>query len=150
MNLDIVLVRIGVFWELFSKAEAHMVEANKQMLRSFESRGATIVEVSLPHMMTLQRAHTITITSEVLYWRECRRNEMGVGALPASYFIQPTSQLHIFIHTIRWRPRWIPSSRSTRASLHPTRRSTLPSHGIHWSGPPGRPKGMSSRQLQTC
>ncbi len=57
-------VRIGVFPPLMEAAEPAVVAANIEMLRRLESRGAVLVNVTLPSLMTLFKAHTITILSE--------------------------------------------------------------------------------------
>lgn len=62
---DLSDVKIGVFWDLFEMASPDVVAANKHMLDKFVGRGAKIVNVTIPHLFTLQKAHTITILSEM-------------------------------------------------------------------------------------
>ena len=60
---DLSDVTIGVWPEWFGAAEADVVAACLAQLRRFEERGARVVNVTLPSLEVLNKAHMITILS---------------------------------------------------------------------------------------
>ena len=57
-------LRIGVFWEYLEDAQSEVVAACKATLDQLKQRGATIVDVSIPHLTMLRLAHGISISSD--------------------------------------------------------------------------------------
>ena len=60
----------GVYWAWFNDADAEVVSAVKKQLDVLVSRGAKIVDVKIPHLRTASLAHSITITSELVFGLE--------------------------------------------------------------------------------
>ncbi|CAJ1420865.1 unnamed protein product [Effrenium voratum] len=57
-------LRLGVFWEHFNDAEPQVVESCKKALDALRAAGAEIVEITIPHLKSLQLAHAVTISVE--------------------------------------------------------------------------------------
>lgn len=72
---DVKGVRLGVFKPWFEDADADVVEACWQGMRSLEARGAVLVDVTVPDLDLLRVVHLITIAvemaaSQASYWDE--------------------------------------------------------------------------------
>ncbi|CAK9103901.1 Fatty acid amide hydrolase (AtFAAH) (N-acylethanolamine amidohydrolase) [Durusdinium trenchii] len=66
---DLSDVRIGVFWEHFNDADPEIVAACKAALEFAKSRGATLVDIRIPHLRAMNLAHAQVILSEfALMW----------------------------------------------------------------------------------
>ena len=58
-------LRIGIFEEHIDDADANVVKATKRAIDYYQSRGAQIIPITLPHLHEIHLAHGITITSEM-------------------------------------------------------------------------------------
>jgi len=59
-------IRIGVFEEHIEDAEANVVSATKKAIEYYQSRGAEIIPIILPHLQSIHFAHSVTITTEMM------------------------------------------------------------------------------------
>jgi hypothetical protein len=61
---DLKGLRIGVYSRYFDDADKEIVASCRSALAALEKRGAKIVEIELPYLQVLDRAHKITIMTE--------------------------------------------------------------------------------------
>jgi len=59
-------LRVGVFWAHIEDAEENIVKETKRAIAFFKSKGATVVDIELPHLHEVHRAHAVTILSEMV------------------------------------------------------------------------------------
>mmetsp|Transcript_38200 Transcript_38200/g.81513 ORF Transcript_38200/g.81513 Transcript_38200/m.81513 type:complete len:598 (-) Transcript_38200:63-1856(-) len=57
-------LRIGIFEEYIKDADANVVDATIKAIKYYQSRGAEIVQIVLPHLREIHHAHGVTITAE--------------------------------------------------------------------------------------
>ena len=67
---DLSDVRIGVFKDHWKSASKEVIEACEKAVKHLESLGATVVDISIPHMHETHLAHSITILSEMVQDQE--------------------------------------------------------------------------------
>ncbi|CAB9505559.1 Glutamyl-tRNA(Gln) amidotransferase subunit A [Seminavis robusta] len=67
---DLSGVRIGVFWDYFNDCDDEINQRCKEALQQLESRGARIVEVTIPHLNALDLAHGFVVSMELSYITE--------------------------------------------------------------------------------
>jgi Asp-tRNA(Asn)/Glu-tRNA(Gln) amidotransferase A subunit family amidase len=65
LNLDLHSLKLGVYWKWFSHASQYMVQPCEELLKSFVSMGAHIVDIEIPELEPARVAHVITIISEM-------------------------------------------------------------------------------------
>jgi len=58
-------LRVGVFWDYFSDAEPELVAAGVKAIESLKRLGATIKNISIPHIQNLRVAHAVGISTEM-------------------------------------------------------------------------------------
>eukprot|EP01122_Echinamoeba_exundans_P008036 TRINITY_DN2587_c0_g1_i2.p1 TRINITY_DN2587_c0_g1~~TRINITY_DN2587_c0_g1_i2.p1 ORF type:complete len:277 (-),score=26.06 TRINITY_DN2587_c0_g1_i2:280-1110(-) len=61
---DLADVRIGVYWPYFRDATQDIVSANERALETLKAKGATVVDITLPHLQATDKAHKICIMTE--------------------------------------------------------------------------------------
>jgi aspartyl-tRNA(Asn)/glutamyl-tRNA(Gln) amidotransferase subunit A len=61
---DLKDLRVGVYSRYFDDADPEIVNTCRAALEELKKRGATIVEIELPHLQVMDRAHKITIMTE--------------------------------------------------------------------------------------
>lgn len=61
---DLAGVKIGVFPEWFTDADPQVVKQSQLALEYYVSRGAELVNITIPHLQTLSLAHSMKICSE--------------------------------------------------------------------------------------
>ncbi len=64
-NTDLSDLTLGVYWEWFRHATGDVVAANEAMLRKLKARGATVREITIPHLEEARVAQVIIIASEM-------------------------------------------------------------------------------------
>ena len=55
-------LRIGIFWDYFNDSDPEVAAYCKAVANELQKRGATIVEVSIPHLKELSLAHSLAIS----------------------------------------------------------------------------------------
>jgi len=66
---DLTGMRIGVFREFFMDSDAKVHNASFDALETLKRKGATIVDIKIPHLRIMSLSHGIKITSEfALFW----------------------------------------------------------------------------------
>jgi len=66
---DLKDVRIGVYWEWFEDADDEVVRKCKDALGKLVELGATVVNITIPHLRIMSMAHSTKISSEfALFW----------------------------------------------------------------------------------
>jgi len=58
-------LHIGIFEEHIEDADANVLNATKKAIEYYQSRGAQIIPIALPHLQEIHIAHGITITTEM-------------------------------------------------------------------------------------
>jgi Asp-tRNA(Asn)/Glu-tRNA(Gln) amidotransferase A subunit family amidase len=59
-------VRIGVFTPYFEDADPIIVRSCREALKKLEAVGAQIVEIEIPRMNAISKAHTLTVSLEMV------------------------------------------------------------------------------------
>ena len=58
-------LRIGVFQEHVNDSDANVLAATKKAMQYYQSKGAEIVQITLPHLNEIHHAHGVIISSEM-------------------------------------------------------------------------------------
>eukprot|EP01098_Paradermamoeba_levis_P002283 TRINITY_DN12677_c0_g1_i1.p1 TRINITY_DN12677_c0_g1~~TRINITY_DN12677_c0_g1_i1.p1 ORF type:complete len:620 (-),score=243.45 TRINITY_DN12677_c0_g1_i1:20-1831(-) len=58
-------LRVGVFTDHSDDAEPQVVEANKKAIAFLQSKGAKVVEIEVPNLSFISKAHAVTILTEM-------------------------------------------------------------------------------------
>ena len=61
---DLSDVRIGIFPEWFADSDAHIQQRCREAVSYLRSRGATVVEITIPHLQIMSLAHAMKIATE--------------------------------------------------------------------------------------
>lgn len=56
--------RLGIFWDHFQHTDRHVYEKCLDVVRFLEARGATVVNITIPHLREIHLSHGIKILSE--------------------------------------------------------------------------------------
>jgi Asp-tRNA(Asn)/Glu-tRNA(Gln) amidotransferase A subunit family amidase len=64
-TVNLAELRLGVYWPWFRHATPDVVTVCEAMLESFQERGSTIVDVTIPDLEPARVAHVISIGSEM-------------------------------------------------------------------------------------
>mmetsp|Transcript_10144 Transcript_10144/g.21963 ORF Transcript_10144/g.21963 Transcript_10144/m.21963 type:complete len:607 (-) Transcript_10144:158-1978(-) len=58
-------LRIGIFEEHIEDADANVVAVTRKAIEHYQSRGAEIIQIAIPHLQEIHVAHGVTITTEI-------------------------------------------------------------------------------------
>ena len=83
---DFTCLRIGIFWDYFNDADPEIVTKCKEAILQLESRGAKIVEVTIPHLNAITLAHQLSVSMEISHNQE--RDYYSRRDLEPATFIQ--------------------------------------------------------------
>lgn len=62
---DLSGIKIGVFWDYLNDADPEIVSSCKVALKEMEKRGATLVDVTIPHLKLLSLSHGMSISMDM-------------------------------------------------------------------------------------
>lgn len=84
--LDLKDVRIGVYSAYFNDADDEIVQANRRALDLLVARGAQIVDIEIPNLQAIDKAHKICIMSEFAtgmqaHWKRSENDVPGDARL---------------------------------------------------------------------
>lgn len=75
---DLSDVRIGIFKDHINDSKHNKtINATYKAIEYYKSKGATIIEISIPYMQEINLAHLITITSEVVQFHDSIYDDEG-------------------------------------------------------------------------
>lgn len=63
-------LRIGIFEEHIKDADANVVAVTRKAIKYYQSRGAKIVQITIPHLQEIHLAHSVTIMTEMFLHME--------------------------------------------------------------------------------
>lgn len=65
MSNDVSGLRVGVYPEHIENSSPEILESVRAALTFLESRGVVVVNITIPHLHVINKAHSIVITSEI-------------------------------------------------------------------------------------
>ncbi|KAL3907512.1 MAG: hypothetical protein SGILL_008844, partial [Bacillariaceae sp.] len=81
-------IRLGVFWDHFQHTDPEILDKSLKVVRFLEQRGATIVNITIPHMREIHLSHNLKIVSEFgIAWESRFYNE--------SYQLEPNTEITV-------------------------------------------------------
>jgi len=75
-------LRVGVFWDYFNDASPEVVEQATKAINTLKKLGATIKNISIPHLRVLSMAHGVTVSTEM-------------SAILENYYVAKNSSLEL-------------------------------------------------------
>lgn len=61
-------VKIGIFTPYFDDADPRLVKACRETLDKLVKKGAELVEIEIPHLNSINKAHSVTIVQEMVHY----------------------------------------------------------------------------------